>query len=92
MIQILGSLSESPQVSIECVSCRDNDLFNVSRYQIIKLVGSCSSGCNPTDIFNWSVICNEDSEPLTINITTTTTGNGKVVTFNLCTSYFTSES
>jgi len=68
--------------SVDCISCRDNNFYNVSRSQSVKLIGGCG-GCRLRDvIFHWTIE-SVGSEPngtngfLPINFNTTTTGNGK---------------
>lgn len=66
-----------PQVTINCVSCRDTNLFAITHSQIIKLVGSCGTqSCETNDEYRWAVIRN-DTRNLTLNSDTTTTGGNK---------------
>lgn len=64
-------------MSINCISCRDKNLFAITRSQIIKLVGNCiGESCQEGDEYSWSVTRN-DSYILPLNSETTTTGGDK---------------
>ncbi|ELU17058.1 hypothetical protein CAPTEDRAFT_227766 [Capitella teleta] len=66
---------EVPLASIDCISCRENNLFSISNSSIIKLLGTCSN-CGLLTTFQWKVVkCN--GEVLELDSNTTTTGGNQ---------------
>ena len=64
-----------PLVSIDCVSCRENNFFYISNSSVVKLLGSCSN-CHLLTTYEWKVFrC--DGEMLQLDSTTTTTGGNQ---------------
>ena len=62
-----------PTVSIDCVSCRELNVFTICGSQIIKLLGTCQN-CNGDVNIQWQVQ-QENGTVLVLDKTTTTTGN-----------------
>lgn len=82
-LQIITKSHGVQTVSVDCVSCRDNNLYNVSQSQVVKLVGGCGDCRLREVIFNWTIEQitgagdSQSSVLLPVNDNTTTTGNGK---------------
>lgn len=65
----------APLVSIDCISCRENNVFFISRSSIVKLLGSCSD-CGRHVAYHWQALqC--DGSSLELNELTTTTGRNQ---------------
>ena len=74
-VQIICRERSLPQVSINCISCRDTNIFAISHSQVIKLIGTCSgTTCSRRDKYLWHVTRN-DSIRVVLNNVTTTTGS-----------------
>jgi hypothetical protein len=71
-LQLVVTGVEVPLVSIDCISCRENNLFYISNSSILKLIGSCSN-CGILTSYKWRVI-DQTGSPLELDSSTTTTG------------------
>ena len=65
-----------PVVSIDCVSCRERNVFTVSRSQHLKLLGNCSN-CEGQVSYSWKVHRLNPLEELILDPTTTSTGTNR---------------
>ena len=65
-----------PLVSIECVSCRERNLYSIGSSTHIKLVGGCSNCGLFSTHYYWNAE-RDDGTPLLLDANTTRTGNKK---------------
>ena len=64
-------------VSIECVSCRENNLYSIGSSTHIKLAGGCRDcGVLTLHQYHWEAV-RDDGVPLVLDGNTTRTGNNK---------------
>ena len=69
----------APVAGIDCVSCRERNIFKISKSQFVKLLGTCENCCVECDdpvYYEWSVE-DEQGRKFPLDETTTTTGNNR---------------
>ena len=59
--------------SIDCVSCRESNVFTISGSRVVRLLGSCEN-CPETPQYEWTVT-RDDGLQITLDSSTSTTGS-----------------